>query len=352
MLKVEKHSIILSPTEREFENKAVINPGIFQDGDTLHFLYRAVQEEGLSSIGYAKTDNPLKIAERMEQSLLSREYDFEQYGLEDAKIVKIENTYYITYIAYDGMNKTGALATSKDLIHFEKHGIITPRISYHDYECLINLHKKNLNPKYHTFYNLFTEIGLENDPIRFLRFRALVLFPRKINGKFALLISIYPGIQIVYFDAFTDLTEAFWENYFDNLIDSIVMDPKDSYEVNYIGIGCVPIETNEGWLLIYYGVQETITGVKNHVKAALLDLENPKMILSRLNIPLFSPKKLLKEKTHLIDVVFPTGHALLGNTLYIYYGMANKFIAVASLDINELLLELRNEKNNIVAEKS
>ncbi len=344
MLNVEKHSIILSPTEKGFESKAVLNPGVFQEGSTLHFLYRAMQENKPSSIGYAKTDNPLKITERHEEPIIKGEFDYECRGVEDAKIVKIDGIYYITYIAYDGINKMGALATSKDLIHFEKQGIITPKTNYHDFECQINFSGKNINPKYHFFYNLFKEIGMENDPLRFLRIRALMLFPRKINGKFAMLLSIYPGIQIVYFDRFEDLTEDFWKDYFENFTNGIIMDPIDGYEVNYIGLGCVPIETKEGWLLIYYGVQETTTGIRNFIRAALLDLENPKMVLSRLKCPLFSPGKLSIEKKQITDMVFPTGSALYGNELFIYYGISKKIIATASVKLDELLLELKTQQ--------
>lgn len=347
MITVEKHSIILCPTENEFENESVTNTGVYQDGDTLHFLYRAIQKGNLSTIGYAKTKDPLKIVEKMDHPLISIEFDYESCGMEDPKIVKIEDTYYITYIAYDGLNKVGALATSKDLIHFKKQGVITPKIKYHDYECLINFSSKNLNPKYHTFYKLFKEIGLGNDSSRFIRIRALSLFPRKINGKFALLISIYPGIQIVYFDDFKDLTKEFWIDFIENISNHIVMDPNGVYEVNYIGVGCVPIETNEGWLLIYFGAQETTTGIRNHIKAALLDIDNPKRTLSRLKTPLFSPHKLLHEKSQISDMVFPTGHALFGDALYIYYGVSNNFIAVASVNINDLLQELKYQEKGI-----
>ena len=136
MVTVEKHGIILSPTDREFENNGVLNPGIYQDGDIVHILYRAVENGNLSTIGYAKTEGPFKIVERHEQPLITRDFDYEKHGVEDARIVKIEDTYYITYTAYDGINAMGALATSKDLIHFEKHGIITPQINYQEYESI------------------------------------------------------------------------------------------------------------------------------------------------------------------------------------------------------------------------
>lgn len=344
MIAAEKHGIILSSTENEFENQGVINPGSYQEGDTLHFLYRAVQKDNLSTIGYAKTTDPLKIEERMDQPFLSIEFDYEKQGMEDPKIVKIEDTYYMTYMAYDGINKMGALATSKDLITFEKKGIISPQINYHSFERLINFNNKDLNPKYHHFYHLFKGIGLINDPLRFIRIRSLALFPRKINGQFALLISIYPGIQIVYFDDFDALTSEFWAHYLENLIDQIVLDPKGTYEINYIGVGCVPIETKEGWLLVYYGAQETQTGIRQHVKIALLDNDNPKMVLSRSKMPLFSPQNLMQQKNQICDMVFPMTHGVFSNTLYIYHGIENKFIAASSVNMDQLTQELLQSK--------
>jgi predicted GH43/DUF377 family glycosyl hydrolase len=344
MVSIEKLGIILSPTDKEFENNGVFNPGIYQEGNTVHILYRAVQHGNYSTIGYAKTEGPLKIIERKDKPLIVRDFDYEKHGVEDARIVKIENTYYITYTAYDGINAMGALATSKDLIHFEKQGIITPHVNYQEYENFVTCCGENkLNPKYHQYYNLFAQIGLVDDEFRLLRDKDVVLFPRKINGKFVMLHRIWPGIQIVKFDDWKNLTESFWEEYLKNLANHIVLDPKDIFEVNYIGAGGPPIETEFGWLLIYHGVQETITGKIYHAKAALLQLDKPEIEIARLPYPLFSPTKQWEIEGEVSNIVFPTGHALFGNDLYIYYGVADKHIAVAKLDLQEILLELRKQ---------
>jgi predicted GH43/DUF377 family glycosyl hydrolase len=282
--------------------------------------------------------------ERLEKPIIIQDFDYEKQGVEDARIVKIEDTYYITYTAYDGVNAMGALATSKDLIHFEKHGIITPQVNYNEYESYVNCcNASKLNPKYHEYYNLFAQIGLESDETRLLRDKDVVLFPRKINGQFVLLHRIWPGIQIVKFNNWNELTVSFWENYLQNLTDYIILDPKDAYETSYIGAGVPPIETPDGWLLIYHGVHETTRGKIYHAKAALLHLEKPEIEISRLPYPLFSPTKQWEIEGEVNDIVFPTGHALFGDDLYIYYGAADKHIAVAKMNINELLLELRKQ---------
>ena len=344
MVTIEKLGIILSPSDKEFENTGVLNPGIYQEGNTVHILYRAAQKGNYSVIGYARMEGPLKIVERMEKPIITREFDYEKQGVEDPRIVKIEDTYYITYTAYDGINAMGALATSKDLIHFEKHGIITPQVNYEEYESHVNFcNATKLNPKYHEYYNLFAQIGLKGDETRLLRDKDVVLFPRKINGQFVLLHRIWPGIQIVKFDNWKDLTLSFWEDYLTNLTDHIILDPKDAYEMSYIGAGAPPIETADGWLLIYHGVHETTTGRIYHAKAALLHLEKPEMEISRLPYPLFSPTKQWEIEGEVNDIVFPTGHSLFGEDLYIYYGAADKHIAVAKMNIHELLLELKKQ---------
>ena len=161
--------------------------------------------------------------------------------------------------------------------------------------------------------------------------------------KFALLHRIWPGIQIVYFNDWKDLTKSFWEDYLKNLSDYIVIDPKDIYEVNYIGAGSPPIETDDGWLIIYHGVHETTTGTVYHTKAALLQIDKPEIEISRLTSPLFSPTKQWEKEGEVNNVVFPTGHALFGDDLYIYYGAADKHVAVAKTSLKELLLELRKQ---------
>ena len=344
MISIEKFGLILSPTEREFENNGVFNPGIYQEENTIHIFYRAVQNGNLSTIGYAKAEGPLKITERHEKPLITRDFDYEKHGVEDPRVVKIEDTYYMTYTAYDGINAMGALATSKDLMNWEKHGIITPKVNYQEYEKLLQCcDKHHLNPKYHHYYRLFAQIGLVDDKFRLVRDKDIVLFPKKINGKFVMLHRLWPGIQIVYFDHWDDLTESFWENYLKSLTMHIVLDPKGLFEINYIGAGGPPIETEFGWLLIYHGVQETETGRTYHAKAALLQIDQPENVISRLPYPIFSPTKDWEKDGVVNNVVFTTGDALFGNDLYVYYGAADKHVAVAKLNIDELLLELRKQ---------
>lgn len=203
--------------------------------------------------------------------------------------------------------------------------------------------KSKLNPKCHEYYNLFEQIGLINDETLLLRDKDVVLFPRKINGQFVLLHRIWPGIQIVKFTDWKDLTKSFWEDYLVNLTDDIILDLKDPFEVNYIGAGRPPIETKDDWLLIYHGVYESTTRKTYHGKAAPLELNKPEIEITRLLYPLFSPTEHWEIEGVTNHTVFPTDHALFENDLYIYYGAADKNVAVVKLNLNELLPELRKQ---------
>jgi predicted GH43/DUF377 family glycosyl hydrolase len=150
---------------------------------------------------------------------------------------------------------------------------------------------------------------------------------------------------VVAIEKLDDLTIDFWQNYFIHFDEYIVLSPKYSHEVSYIGSGCPPIETEEGWLLIYHGVHDTVKGYVYSACAALLDLEKPQLEIARLPYPLFFPEKEWELKGEVNNVCFPTGALLEGDTLFIYYGAADERIAVAALSLKTLLAELLLNKN-------
>ena len=339
MFTVKKEGIIISKTDLEFENEGVLNPAVIREGDSVHVFYRAVQKGNHSSIGYCRLEGPLTVAERWDKPILIPESDFESHGVEDARIVKIDDQYYMTYTGYDGTNARGALATSKDLKHFTKKGIIVPHITYSKFVTLLESAGK-VNEDYYLnqkFYH--QEADIEKKIL--LWDKNVIFFPRKINDNFVFLHRIRPGIQLVSIKNLKELTKEFWTNYILNLQDHIVIDPVYNHELSYIGGGCPPIETEHGWLLIYHGVEKTSKG--HHVYsacAALLDLNNPVKRIARLPFALFSPEYEWELKGEVDNVVFPTGTAVFGDTLFIYYGAADERIACASVNLSELIAEL------------
>ena len=137
MVKFKKEGVLLNKTTLDFENEGVLNPGMICEGDNIHMFYRAVSKGNYSSIGYCRLNGPLSVAERYDHPLIFPELEYESHGVEDPRIVKIDDLYYLTYTAYDGVNAQGALAVSHDLKHFEKKGIIVPKISYAQFLALV-----------------------------------------------------------------------------------------------------------------------------------------------------------------------------------------------------------------------
>jgi len=343
MIYVKKEGVMLEKTDLEFENEGVLNPAAIRDGDSVHLFYRAVEKGNRSSIGYCRLDGPLTVVERWDKPFIVPEYDYESQGVEDARITKIDDTYYLTYTGYDGTNARGALATSKDLKTFTKQGIIVPPITYAEFVFRAET-AGQVNENYYRNYKFYYQ---EADPDKKIMLwdKNVIFFPRKIHGNLVFLHRIRPGIQLVSVASMDLLTKEFWDQYFLNLQEHIVLDPIHQHESSYIGSGCPPIETKHGWLLIYHGVEETKKGLVYSACAALLDLNDPLKELARLPYALFSPEYDWELTGEVNNVVFPTGTAVFGNTLFIYYGAADSQIACASVNLPALVNELLTYKN-------
>ncbi len=195
MTDVKKEGILFEKTELEFENEGVLNPAVIREGDSVHLLYRAVRKGNHSSIGYCRLDGPLTVAERWDKPLMVPEFEYEAHGVEDARIVKIDGLYYMTYTAYDGTNARGALALSPDLKHFDKQGIIVPPITYAEFVFVAESAGK-VNESYYRNHKFYYQ---EADPDKKIMLwdKNVIFFPRRIKGKLVFLHRIRPGIQIV-----------------------------------------------------------------------------------------------------------------------------------------------------------
>ena len=333
MIRIKKEGVLLKQTTLTFENEGILNPATIRHGDDVLFYYRAVQHGNHSSIGFCKLSGPLTVAERFDKPILFPEHDYESKGLEDPRVVQIDGLYYLTYTAYDGVSACGALATSADGIHFKKEGLIVAQMDYKRFNELAATHTK-LDDKY-PLYNDFNPKLWDKD---------VVFFPRRINGKLYFLHRIKPDIQLVAIRDLSELTPAFWEDYFLHFADHILLTSKYAHENSYVGAGCPPIETAYGWLLIYHGVHETRHGYVYVGCAALLDLDNPQKEIARLPHPILVPERAWEVRGDVDNVCFPTGTTVFGDTLYIYYGAGDEVIATGAVSMTTLLSELLAHK--------
>lgn len=339
MLNLKKHGKILEPTLNPFEAKAVLNPAIYQDGETVHLVYRAINNDGVSSLGYAKLDSPLHVAERKSEPFLAPLKKEECMGIEDPHLVRIEDEFYLTYVVHDGKNAITALSSGSDIFNLKRRGVISPKIPYKDAAKIFAYSK--LKDEYYFFESFYKEHGGNNILIWH---KDVVIFPEKINGQYVLLQRILPDVQSLYFDDFKQLKDKyFWIFSLSHLGESVVLEPEHGFELRHVGGGAVPIRTKDGWLLIYHAVEESNRKRTYSAGAALLDLETLE-VTARLPYPLFAPTEDF-ELTGVVDnVVFPTGTAMFGGDLYIYYGAGDRCIAAASVNLEELLTELGRHK--------
>ncbi|MBU1988495.1 MAG: hypothetical protein KKD94_03380 [Nanoarchaeota archaeon] len=221
-----------------------------------------------------------------------------EYGVEDARITKIKNTYYMTYVAVSDRNGIStSLAKSKDLENWTQLGLI------------------------------FQEQNKD-----------AVLFPEKIKG-------IYVALNRPE-SSFAFSKPSIWISYSRDLLfwgkeKSLLSARKDSWESEKNGAGAPPIKTKHGWIVIYHGVRGRNKNRVYSAGAALLDLKNPEKVLARTptSKPLLKPSTNCEKKGFINNVVFPTAAIYdLKNPkdLLIYSGGADSVITVRKLTLKEI----------------
>jgi predicted GH43/DUF377 family glycosyl hydrolase len=296
---------VLEPIkENAWESQAVFNPAAIREDDHVHLIYRAVEGDNYSTLGYAKLDRSGKIMERWPQPILRREAPYEQRGVEDPRIAKFDNRYYLVYVAYDSVTVRVCLASTTDFKKVEKHGIIIPDLWDKD----------------------------------------AMFFPELVKNKMILMHRLEPNIQLAFFNDMEQLLKPekdYWQKHLTALDEYTAMRPQYWWEAKKIGGGAPPIPTKEGWLVIYHGVDDKLV---YRAGAALLDYENPLRVIARFPDPILEPERQFEKVGDVPNVVFPTGTAIFDDELLVYYGGADKAIGMGTASLEELLHELKRFK--------
>ncbi|MDZ7303978.1 MAG: glycosidase [candidate division KSB1 bacterium] len=296
---------ILGPLkEHAWESQAVFNPAAIRDGEYIHMVYRAVEGDNYSTLGYAKLDRTGKILERWPEPILRREAPYEKRGVEDPRMTRHEGRYYLVYVAYDSVNVRVCLASTTNFKKIERHGIIIPEVWDKD----------------------------------------AMFFPEPVKGKLVLMHRIEPDIQLAFFNDIEHLLRPeknYWQKHIAELDKYTAMRPQYWWEAKKIGGGAPPIPTTEGWLVIYHGVDERLV---YRAGAALLDFDNPLRVIARFPEPILAPERQFEKIGDVPNVVFPTGTALFDDELLVFYGGADKTIGMATASLAEILHELLRHK--------
>jgi len=231
---------------------------------------------------------------------------WEEFGIEDARITQVGETYYITYVAISRqMGVATALITTEDFQSFTRHGIIFPT---------------------------------ENKDVVFL--------PEKWRGQF---VAYHRPVSSYWIDAPSVETSLspdslHWGKH------RFLFGPREGkWDSVRVGAGPPPLRLPNGWLLIYHGVSEITpeSPVGRYcVGAALLDKDNPTRLVSRSFLPIICPEQQYEKQGFAPDVIFPTGSVLVegGEQLLLFCGSADEVISMFRLSVESIMNHLMEKE--------
>lgn len=285
-----KGNPILKPIpENSWESRYVFNPAMFELGDRIHYVYRAMGNDMVSRLGYASSKDGYRINERLSYPIFFPVNSLEKRGCEDPRITVFDDKCYMTFTAYSDIPQIGITSiTTKDFL--DKNWRWGAR--YYPFPSSIN---KNA-----------------------------VLFPSKIDNMFVMLHRIEPNIHIVYSEGLRK-----WQD------SKIILRPREGmWDSRKIGAAGPPIKLPEGWLQIYHGVDEDYT---YRLGAILLDKRNPEELLFRTRDPFLEPLEKYECNGLVPNVVFSCGAIMRNERVLVSYGCADTVIGVSTFSINEIL---------------
>jgi predicted GH43/DUF377 family glycosyl hydrolase len=223
-------------------------------------------------------------------------YPEETWGIEDPRITWLEDLglWVVTYTAYSDVGPLVSLASTKDFVNFQRLGCVMPPED-----------------------------------------KDAAIFPVKFNGRYAMLHRPVPSIEEsgkhIWISFSPDLKH--WGDH------QVVLTARNGgwWDANKIGLSTPPLETSEGWLILYHGVKETVSGSIYRLGLALLDREDPSRALKRTDQWIFGPEESYERSGDVGNVVFPCGWILQGDELRVYYGGADSCVAIAIASLRDVL---------------
>lgn len=214
---------------------------------------------------------------------------------------------------------------------YEELGVLDPRISLLEGEYYIlydayGLHGYRLGLARTRDFTSVERLGLVSEPDT----KAGALFPRRIKGRYARLERPWAGSSI-WISFSDDLKYWGWSE--------VVMTPRAGFwDSDRIGVATPPLEIEQGWLLIYYGIKQTSSGPLIRLGAAILDTENPRNVVGRTNVPILSPREEYERIGDVTNLVFSCGAIIEPNgEVRIYYGAANSCICLGCTGIEKIV---------------
>jgi predicted GH43/DUF377 family glycosyl hydrolase len=285
---------IISPRGHSWESAGTFNPAvIFRNGKVV-MLYRAQDTNGTSRLGYAESKDGVHFS-RAPQPVLAPQADYEKDGgVEDPRLVKFEDTFYLTYTGYNKKDAQLCLATSRDLRHWQRRGVILPA------------YKGNWNVGW-------TKSG--------------AIVPEKINGQY----------WMYFLGTGPDKTDQMGLAYSSDLIHwteatetPVLPRRAGRFDSRVVEPGPPPIVTKDGIVVFYNGADDNLV---YRTAIAVFDRKDPRKLIWRSEQPIFVPEKDWEKVGQVPNVVFVEGMVKQRGRYLFYYGAADKYIGVAEAPI-------------------
>jgi beta-1,4-mannooligosaccharide/beta-1,4-mannosyl-N-acetylglucosamine phosphorylase len=293
---------IIKPHDIPYPCDCVLNPGAVMHNGEVLLLLRVIDQMGSSHLTVARSENGIDNWRIDSKSFIApnnSHLPYEVYGCEDARIAYLPDRkeYVITYTGYSPLGAGVCLATTKDFKSARRLGLV---------------------------------LAPNN--------KDAAVFPRQIRGRYWMLHRPTLGtLEHIW------LTESMDLIHWGRPTCIIAERGGPWWDGEKVGAGPTPIETEEGWLVIFHGVKQTSHGPIYRAGLALLDLENPSKVIRRLPRWIFGPKTSYEATGFIPGVVFPTGAVVKGDEVYLYYGAADTRVALATAKIQTLLDALHEE---------
>ncbi len=329
---------IIDPMQgSDWESEAVFNPGAVTHGGRVHLFYRALGPDGVSRVGYASSkdgihfdkrySHPVYMPETATESLKHRPYTSPARlsyhtglylsgggwgGCEDPRAVKIDSRIYLTFNMFSGWRSIRVGLTS---------------ISEEDLE------EGRWNWRRLVFLSPPNE-----------RHKNWVLFPEKVNGKYALLHNLHDDdparVRVEYI---SDLEGSIAP--FESPDPHLLPDRELAWHNRTRGVGPPPIKTAYGWLLFYHAMDKDDPN-RYKLGAMLLDLGDPRKILYRSSYPILEPDEWY-ENDWKPGIIYASGAIVKDGNLFIYYGGGDKHIGVAYANLDTFVSQLMKREHTV-----
>ncbi len=313
--RIQENPVLSPRAEHAWESVATFNPSVIKTDGRYAMYYRAIAHPdalspspiGQSSIGRATSIDGIHWEDR-EQVLLPEE-TWDAYGCEDPRATIFEGTTYLTYTALGGYpyskdNIRVGIAIARDGKNFTERHLVTP-----------------FNAK------------------------AFVIFPERVNGKVAALLTVHTDdppaeIALVLADTIEEFWSTdFWASWYEHWKDFALNLKRDAQD--HVEVGATPVRTADGWLFFYSYIINYFGGGPRVfcTEAAMLDLHDPRILHGR-TYPLLVPEENYEHYGLVPDIVFPTSAIIEGRVLRLYYGAADTTCAAADIHFDHLLRAL------------